>query len=234
MLHNLDYLLARPANLLKCPLTTEEQAEIWNSFQDQEGVRALRILQGIKSKPSMSRHTSNQVSFTFASDLNTHRPPMEISFSTRNGSGWNPDSNEIFIRFETPIVPWEQFIDRLGPRAGEFVNWMEDVVVINEKMAHARATFKKVIEVCSTIGQLCRIVPECNRFVSAGKMGKLEEQKKRSPLPEEWYSMDPVALDQMNNFLTQCQLMPVSESDKHNEAGNIYNYITWVKVRTRD
>jgi len=57
------------------------------------------------------------------------------------------------------------------------------------------------------------------------------EQKKRSPLPEEWYKLDGPALDDMNNLLSQCQLMPQGEYDEQNESLNLYDYVTWARAK---
>lgn len=222
MENKVDRLLARPLKAFPCPIPIEKLAAIWNAAQPQHLVQAVEVLtRDLHTRRNTDDYHARQVAMEFSDFILTAscRKPEEVGqyiaavdclFIVVSGSHAHVSPSLDFSR------------DLTLEENAAFHEWVNTCLYVNKAVAETRDTFSKVISICSTVGQLNRLVPECLIFVDVTKLALLAAQAKRSPMPSGYFDLDLGAVNRMNDMLTKCRLMP-----EVSYSLNAYTELTW-------
>lgn len=238
MQKSLEELLTRPVYVLQCPVTVERAAAIANSFQDPEFVKAIEFLD---SNEETKKHTSSfktaGISFPLADPICFVKiicPPPK-GHSSWHGHGYSKFYNSPAgsgIRFNrTPSDAAFAFINLLTEQERtELSDWARGCLKLNQEIGITSSTFGAVTKLCTTAGQLHRIVPECFNLVPPNKRSAFANQNKCSSMPDGYFNLDAVHLALMNSTIGKFMLLPPCGEDRSNQL-SAYAEMTWTNVR---
>jgi len=222
MRKKVESLFARPTNLILCPVPPARLAEILASFANHEAVTAVRVLKRLGESTARYFDGYRNQAFTDAGwEFRFEKRPGEddMFFDLRNDPTRSPEG-----------IPWSDFIDRLGDDAGPFLEWAKMAHNIRLEAEASLTAFKFVMGMCSTAGQVYRIVPEMLTFATPNTQAAFKEQKKLSAIPADYFNLDFNAVIAMNDFISKCQMMPPSsENDSVPTNMGRYDRVTWAR-----
>lgn len=197
----LAYLLIRHCVANACPLTELEFADVWNELQNPEVVRAIRTLRAHNLRTNI--YPGRNVRMTVG--------PWTMNIYHASGHEWHPDDKSPFITTsgDKKEVATAWLTGVLGvDRDAALYHWMRECKARKELMFAARRSFDEVLNMCTTVGQLHRIVPESLTFVNESKVDAHAKQVKASPYPSGYFNLDHAALEKARNHIATCQLLP--------------------------
>lgn len=185
-------LLGRGIGAFPCPLTDDEITEFWNSTIPPEflehyvalkaanfNMRSLEsgegriYIHGLGEVVRLIIHSRSEMLVT----------PAEIR---RRMPGYTSTSEHMILSAEE--------VRRLHPAGHKLTEWCELSAGLLNEAVLAYNTLCAVIEMCSTVGQLRRMVPDLVDYLSVEKQAVIREQQRASSLPAEWaaYPREPV------------------------------------------
>ena len=219
-------LLARAHHVLPCPLPTKRMAELWNKMQPQHLVKAIQTL---GNDELTSGEIGGFVSETVFVDFVPENVKLIVSVRSYNDiEHWFMGTSPLINVDNVVNVPFATFVSLMTEEERTpLCEWMHDACRMHEEINNAAVMFEQVLEMCNTAGQLHRMVPECIMFVSEDKRGALQEQSKRSAVPEEYFNLDHDRMRDMNNTISKCMLM-----DKVTHGMQVYERMTWARPIT--
>lgn len=107
-----------------------------------------------------------------------------------------------------PVISHEEGVRRMGQaRWEEFLAWARAADTMSHEIALALDTSVELLDMCSTAGQMERMVPDFLRFLKPESRKALEGQKRASQLPYEWAAYPREKVDATMVTLGKCDLI---------------------------
>jgi hypothetical protein len=201
-------LLGRPIPIMKCPIPVETLAKIWNDQQPQHLVVAIRALDNDKmTEETCGRYKTSGWQLEFDGfKLSVHQERGEDhSWADKDQSPYI----DVVKRLGRDCISWDVFKSYLTEeQLAEFMVWVDQCKSLVTEADNANQQFNKLLDTCSTVGQLHRLVPELITLVPEKNQKAFAEQSKRSPMPAGYFELDINAIERMNLFFSKCKLLP--------------------------
>jgi hypothetical protein len=207
---------------MKCPVPEETLAKIWNDKQPQHLVAAIQLLDKDEEVgETFGRYKTNEWAAEFEGfKLDVHQDRGDLSYPDRDLSPY------ISVRkaFVNKELTWDVFKSYLTEeQLAEFMVWVDQCKSLVTEADNANHQFDVLLDTCSTVGQLHRLVPELITLVPEKNQKAFAEQSKRSPMPSGYFELDINAIERMNLFFTKCKLLPENSRFSYGD----YRRYTW-------
>lgn len=113
----------------------------------------------------------------------------------------------------------------------DFIDWGVSAVQIVKRSGRTSVTLDTLVNMASTVGQLHRMCPDLVRYTYTRAQEALARQERRSPLPDDWMTVDRRAIRDMLDHLALCHLIPEGDSPVlagHTTFSNHTGNSTWM------
>jgi hypothetical protein len=117
------------------------------------------------------------------------------------------DPEFLYVAF-LPSAPLmlEYLIKDSGLRE-RMVGWFDNCDRMARRIPTAYQTLKSIMEMVTTPGQLTRMAPDLLRYLPSEYESRAAKQKRRSSIPNAWYSLDRAAVQDAIDLLGMCYLL---------------------------
>lgn len=112
-----------------------------------------------------------------------------------------------------PVLVSEVVPEQVLP---EFTEWCHTSVLITERVCRTWNVLHDVLRLASTVGQLHRMMPDLLKYVYDTTKQALEQQQRRSPLPQGWMDIDRAAIRHAGDHLALCHMLPQQPFEERN------------------
>lgn len=200
----ISVLIARHRLAHRCPLTPEELCALWRANMGKVDLNFW------SAAFEMARS---------GSDLPFYMPSAQgvlLHFDFGKVCLEIPD--DVFEAGNFPF--WDRcrdmsFVDPRGvlstpERYREFSDWALTAIHIRTRSEMTRTILMRLLAISNTVGQLNRMAPELVKYASGLTQQALGEQERRSPLPDEWMTIDRTVVRSSLDHLAFCYLLPKS------------------------
>lgn len=115
-----------------------------------------------------------------------------------------------------PITKRNRFIDtdslNLAPdRLAAFNDWAIQCPMILKRCSDTWVTLYRIIEMANTPGQFKRMVPDLVKYLNTQSQVVLNEQQRRSRMPDAWADFPRIDLRNAVDHIAMCYLLPKPE-----------------------
>lgn len=215
-------LLGRGRKAFPCPLNITEQANFWHNMLPPDTVAAYKLLKD--RELNVGSLCTFSVKFFTEFDNNVR---YAIQFVAGNSEAFidhpfnAPDPNvlgtERRIHMRTVSNMYAAFPGD-HEKWGLFLQWIENMAIIERDFEPAITTLEEVLGFCGTIGQLVRAIPDLVKYLNRGHQDLLRKQSRSSNMPYEWGAFDRGRIENLQVSMAKASLMPSQTS----EWGEIY------------
>jgi hypothetical protein len=226
-------VLLNSVKFLKCPLSDEEMHAIWHYGYPVELISAINVLQQHGFPVQCSTRSATFV----VADYQYLGRGIGIRFFIDHGRNFLqiPRQGPLRIMMK-PVgstyirpVPYQVFYDVLGNDARDKVfEWAISAATMNERHAGAKKAVDDIIKMCSTAGQLRRMVPELVKYLPPDLQSHLAEQTRASPFPDQWATYPKDNVEKMLSALAEGHLLTGLGKQELSDSG-----YTWAEFTPR-
>lgn len=174
---DISALLGRGRFAFPCPLSDEEQIQLWDNMLPAEIVQSYYTLK--KARLDMSSMTSTVA--RIQTTLGEQKYQIQFIHPTRSFMG---KINGVYV--ERPSTAMNVAMPVAG-KWEEFTQWMENCAIIERDFVPALESLAQVLDFCGTIGQLVRAVPDLHKYLPRDKQELLQGQSRASNMPHAWH-----------------------------------------------
>lgn len=202
-----DHLFGRAITHFPCPLQTmDERRDLyWCSRTDQQ-LQALSEL-----------HTDRIAVFRnhYEVELSIGHEAYAMFLKRADSS----DNDDYFwgAPMMGGVIPLERIRQRV-PKAEDLLSWLGTTKKLGAECALAFPTFMELLRMCSTAGQVRRVLPELVDFMPSTVKLILGKQTRASNVPFEWSAFDRSRVEQLTNTMAKCMLLAHNTDDPHSWA----------------
>jgi hypothetical protein len=194
ILSEVSFLLGRGKQTIICPLDQKEIDNAWKATFEPQLLAAFKTL-----KTAGYRTHSHKVGETTVVMLmdgaHYHVRFRQDLYDRPHKDRDAPDHFE---------KRWPLGADRWK----EFVEWVSYASTIDGEFRNALWVVTKLLEMCKTVGQLTRALPELATFMPREIQETLREQRRASTMPYDWAAFPRDRVDLAQQALAKAYLLP--------------------------
>lgn len=232
---------------IDCPLTIEEQHELWIKFFPTDLVEAVQKLADHQCQVDYSfmdktaafhlslgddalheirfvNHASQRTFFQTTPKMRQAFPPLV-----------SRQENERVVRDmpRCPVLNRDNLAEFMGEeRATAIFEWSTMCVTMDAEIESAKLAVTDIFAMIKTAGQLKRMVPDLFKYIPDEQRRAFEDQKRASTLPFEWAGYDRSRVDAMIGTLLKCQLLEGITKPRMKDATHGGEGFNWAKLHT--
>lgn len=113
-------------------------------------------------------------------------------------------------------------------KAAELFTWLQHTSALGDDLAHADESFMELMKMCTTAGQVRRVLPELVDFMPTSVKLILGGQRRASSTPFEWSAYDRDKVEHLTNTMAKCMLLVQNASTPHRWSER--NNYTWPTI----
>jgi hypothetical protein len=212
MKKDINKLLGRIITAHASPLSPSQTSDFWNHSLPREYYEAYLLLEKQGFNINSLTHYSQAMWIRVEGDrfikymsiTNFDQQMMIV-----------PDSMRQRLRMDDKrerYAPSPDILEKACPIPySEFLEWAVNSAKIVEQHNTALDTANQLIDMCSTVGQLRRMVPDLADYLPRDKQDILRNQSRASSLPHDWAAFDRACVDIMLTAMARNHLLPDGE-----------------------
>jgi hypothetical protein len=112
----------------------------------------------------------------------------------------------------------------------DFIKWAMQWASTERDFNDAYDTICKLIDMCSTVGQLKRMVPDIADYLPPEKQLMIRNQQRASSMPYDWATFERSKVDQALNAMAKCYLLPAARLPIWSCRTNFSRAEIWVEL----
>lgn len=200
----MDQLFGRVITHFPCPLQTmDERRDLFWCSLDNTQLHALKVMHEHRTSVFYNRSEA-----TISIDQEHVQIFLKKHDSSDNaGYFWGAPQ-------QSDHVSLDRVYSRV-PKAPELMEWLETTRTLGAECALAMVTFLELLRMCSTPGQVRRVLPELVDFMPTKIKLLLGKQTRASNTPFEWSAFDRSRVEQLTNTMAKCMLLAFNENQPH-------------------
>lgn len=220
MKRELAALLDCGVRFTKLDMTPDELGEFWHRGFPDDLLDAYNVL--ANHGVGIEYHAvSSAIGFAIPMSDNTRRA-MSVRLALPDGNGGFINLTRAMSKAHSkvmlvdpanqpeawPTLTEAECVARMGQAKWDhFWQWAHAADSMSREISNALDVASDLLGMVKTAGQMSRMVPEFERFLSAEHREALGSQKRASQLPYEWAAYDRAKVDAMMITLGKCDLI---------------------------
>lgn len=220
---DISKLLGRGRKAFPCPIGPVDQTTLWHNMLPPDTVEAYQLLKDRE----FDTNSMCAWQIKFSTVLESGRYELQfVNRTARDGAmqvfldppfnDSSPDTvgTQKDIHFRSHHDMQLAFPGNMQ-KYEEFIQWIENMAIIERDFAPALVCLDQVLEFCNTIGQLVRAVPDLHKYLPRDRQDLLRDQSRSSNMPYEWGAFDRSRIENLQMSMAKASLMREQTAEWH-------------------